>query len=90
MIGQPSRGDRDNLQALKIEQVRQFHNDFYTGENIVVVASGNVNHAEIVSAVERQFSSLPKSSGATIPNSEKPIYTPSLLFMRDDEMINSN
>jgi processing peptidase subunit beta len=90
MIGQPSRGDRDNLQSLKIEQVRQFHNDFYTGENIVVVASGNINHEEIVHAVERHFSSLPKSSGAITPNSERPIYTPSLLFMRDDEMINSN
>ena len=55
-----------------------------------VVASGNVNHEEIVSAVERHFSSLPKSSGVTTPNSERPIYTPSLLFMRDDEMINLN
>jgi processing peptidase subunit beta len=90
MIGQPSRGDRDNLQALKVEQVRQFHNDFYTGENLVVVASGNVNHEEVVSAVEAHFASLPKSSGATAPNSERPIFTPSLLFMRDDEMINSN
>ena len=90
MIGQPSRGDRDNLESLKIEQVRQLHNDFYTGDNIVVVASENVNHEEIVNAVERHFSSLPKSSGVTTPNSERPIYTPSLLFMRDDEMINSN
>lgn len=90
MIGQPSRGDRDNLPNLTIEQVRQFHNDYYHGDNIVVVATGNVNHQEVVDMVERHFSSLPKSSGATPANSERPVYTPSLLFMRDDEMINTN
>lgn len=90
MLGQPSRGDRDNLSALSVDHVRQFHADLYTGENIVVVASGNVNHEDVVDLVETHFSTLPKSSGATRNNTEKPIYTPSLLFMRDDEMINSN
>lgn len=90
MIGQPSRGDRDNLSSLTVEMVRQYHGDNYYGDNIVIVASGNVNHQDVVDLVESHFSSLPKTSGAATRNVEKPIYTPALLFMRDDEMINSN
>lgn len=90
MIGQPSRGDRDNLASLSVDQVRQFHSDNYFGDNILVVASGNVNHQDVVDLVESHFSSLPKSSGAPRANSERPIYTPALQMMRDDEMINSN
>lgn len=90
MIGQPSRGDRDNLPNLTVEQVRQFHSDNYQGENIVVIASGNVDHQDIVDMVESHFSSLPKSAGATKTNTEKPIYIPALQMMRDDEMYNSN
>jgi processing peptidase subunit beta len=90
MLGQPSRGDRDNLPSLTVDQVRQFHADNYYGDNLVIVASGNVNHEDVVDLVESHFSSLPKSSGAQRANSEKAVYTPSLLFMRDDEMVNSN
>lgn len=90
MIGQPTRGDRDNLPSLNVEQVRQFHNDNYHGENIVIVGSGNVNHQDLVDMVERSFSSLPRNSGAKVNNTEKPIYSPTMLMMRDDEMINSN
>ena len=90
MIGQPTRGDRDNLPNLNIEQVRQYHTDNYHGENIVIVASGNVSHEEVVDMVESHFNALPKASGATKTNTERPIYTPAIQMMRDDEMYNSN
>lgn len=90
MIGQPSRGDRDNLPSLTVDQVRDFHASTYTGDNIVIVGSGNVAHEELVDLVETHFSGVPKSSGSATPNTEKPVYTPALLFMRDDEMVNSN
>jgi processing peptidase subunit beta len=90
MLGQPSRGDRDALPGLNIDQVRQFHADNYYGDNIVIVASGNVNHQDVVDMVESHFSSLPKTSGAATVGKEKAVYTPALLFMRDDEMVNSN
>lgn len=90
MIGQPSRGDRDNLPNLTVEQVRQFHADNYHGDNIVIVASGDVDHQDLVDMVERSFSNLPKGSGSTTANSDRPIYIPALQMMRDDEMYNSN
>ena len=90
MIGQPTRGDRDNLANLTIDQVRQFHADNYYGDNIVIVASGNVSHQEVVDMVETNFASMPKGTHATPPNTERPIYIPALQMMRDDEMYNSN
>jgi len=90
MIGQPTRGDRDNLTNITVDQVRQFHTDNYYGDNIVIVASGNVNHQEVVDLVEAHFASLPKSTHSSPQNDEKPIYIPALQMMRDDEMYNSN
>lgn len=90
MIGQPNRGDRDNLPNLSADQVQQFHSDNYCGDNIVIVASGNVNHQDVVDMVEQHFSSLPRTGATSRPNSEKPIYTPAIQMMRDDEMYNSN
>jgi mitochondrial-processing peptidase subunit beta len=56
----------------------------------VVVGAGNLNHEEFVSQVNQHFANLPKQTAGTILNKEKPIYIPALLFIRDDEMYNSN
>ena len=89
MLGQPKYGDRDNLQNLNADHVREFHANNYYGDNLVVVGAGDVDHESFVQQVNDHFGSLPKLGGATV-NSEKPIYIPALLFVRDDEMYNSN
>ena len=90
MIGQPIKGDRDLTSTLGVDHLREFHTANYFGDNIVVVATGDVNHDQIVDAVDQHFASLPKKASAPLKNSEKPIYVPAILFIRDDEMINSN
>lgn len=40
--------------------------------------------------VNQHFSSIKKQSEVKVKNQEKPIYIPALLFIRDDEMYNSN
>lgn len=89
-MGQPRKGDRDNLYNLTADNVRDFHTTNYFGDNIVVVGTGNINHEEFVSQVDQHFTNLPKSTASKIRGKEKPIYIPALLFIRDDEMINSN
>ena len=49
MMGQPVKGDRENLQSLGADQLRNFHSTHYFGDNIVVVGAGNINHDEFVS-----------------------------------------
>ena len=39
-LGQPSTGIKDNVYAITPEQVKQFHNNFYVGKNIVVSGAG--------------------------------------------------
>lgn len=90
MIGQPKRGDRDLTQTIGVDQIRDFYNANYYGDNMVVVATGDVNHDQIVDKVEQVMSSLPKSSDVPRANAEKPIYIPAIMYIRDDEMVNSN
>ena len=44
MLGQPIKGDRDMTQQVTLENLREFHGANYYGDNITVVATGNVNH----------------------------------------------
>lgn len=90
MMGQPVKGDRDIIHTLKADHLREFHSTNYFGDNIVVVGAGNINHEEFVSQVNQHFSSLPKSTASKIKNQEKAVFNPAMLFIRDDEMINSN
>jgi len=90
MMGQPIKGDRDNVAALTEDHVRSYHNDNYYGDNIVVVATGNVTHDQVVDAVEGAFSSLKKSATSLAKNSDKCVYVPALMHIRDDAMVNSN
>jgi predicted Zn-dependent peptidase len=42
----------DVVPTLTANDVKEFHQNFYTGENIVVVATGKVNHSDVVDQVE--------------------------------------
>ena len=89
MLGQPIRGDRDNLQNLSVDDLRSFKAANYTGENMVVVGTGAIDHEAFVNQVAEMLGGITSSSGSQ-ENSNKCVYTPSLLMMRDDEMYNAN
>jgi len=90
MFGQPVKGDRDVTHTLGVDHLRDFHTANYYGDNVVVVATGDVSHDQVVDATEQHFSSLPKSTSVQRKGLDKPVYIPALLFLRDDEMVNSN
>lgn len=52
MMGQPVRGDRDNLRNLTLDQVREFHRNNYYGDNVVLAVVGDVDHQQIVDLAE--------------------------------------
>ena len=68
MMGQPVKGDRDHLQNLTADHVREFHSNHFVGDNIVVVGAGNINHEEFVDQVNQHFSTLQKQTSAKIKN----------------------
>ncbi len=90
MMGQPVKGDRDILHTLRVDHLREFHTTNFYGDNIVVVGAGNINHEEFVNQVNQHFASLPKQTSGKIKNRERAVFNPALLFIRDDEMVNSN
>lgn len=58
MMGQPIKGDRDLVHTIGVDHLRDYHGANYYGDNLVVIATGDVNHAAVVDAVEQNFSSL--------------------------------
>lgn len=89
-IGQPSRGDPDNNTNLTAETLDGYRAANYFGDNIVVVGTGGIDHDSFVDQVNQSFSSIGQTTSVERPNSEKPVYVPALLMIRDDEMINAN
>jgi processing peptidase subunit beta len=55
MLGQPIKGDADNLGNLTVDDLRNYHAANYFGDNLVVVGTGNINHDEFVSQVNNAF-----------------------------------
>ena len=72
MIGQPIKGDRDITQELGVDHVREYHTANYYGDNVVVVATGDVSHAQIVEQVEQAFAALPKTTSCLLYTSPSP------------------
>jgi len=92
MMGQPILGIRENIGNISRDQIVEYHKTHYIGPNIVVVGAGNISHEELVSSVDQHFGRLPNQipSGLEVKNSDLPFFTPSMLYMRDDEMANCN
>ena len=70
--------------------VTDFHERNYFGENMVIVGSGAIDHEQLVDLVEQHFSSIRRTSHKEMNNQDKCVYTPGLLMIRDDEMLNSS
>jgi len=90
MIGQPHKGDPDQLQNLTSEILDSHRAANFFGDNIVVVGTGGVDHESFVDQVNQAFSSIGQTTSVQRANEEKPIYVPALLMIRDDEMVNAN
>ena len=92
IMGQPSRGNRDNIGTLNATAINEHIEKTYAGRNFTVVATGAVNHEEVVAAAQKRLSKLPNAPAreTAFVNVEKPLLTPSYMVARDDEMANIN
>ena len=88
-LGQPSHGIRDVVYSITPDQIKEFHSNFYVGKNIVVAGAGNISGEALNNEVSNHFGSVPASKLSETPNSDQAYFTPSLLYQRDDEMLNT-
>lgn len=57
----PILGDIRNMETISRDMIEEYHNRNYVGENIYVVASGDINHDEFAATIENSFK-VPKST----------------------------
>jgi processing peptidase subunit beta len=58
MMGQPINGDADNVQNMTADVLNAYRSANYTGENIVVVGTGGVEHDAFVEQVNAAFGNI--------------------------------
>jgi len=92
MMGQPILGIRENIGVITQDMIKEYHATNYIGPNIVIVGAGDIKHEQLVELTEKAFGALPNQAptGIETRNTDKPLFTPSHLSMRDDEMHNVN
>jgi processing peptidase subunit beta len=86
-LGQPTLGTRDNVGSINAETIKKFVAANHHANNFAVVATGPVNHTQITELTQQHFGGL-VSSEAPLANTHQAMYTPSLMYIRDDEMAN--
>lgn len=50
-IGLPILGDIKNMETINRDMIEEYHNRNYVGENIYVVAAGDIDHQQFAKAV---------------------------------------
>lgn len=63
MLGQPIRGDRDNINNLTVDDLNNFKAANYTGENMVVVGTGAIEHEAFVNQVAEMLGGINATAG---------------------------
>jgi predicted Zn-dependent peptidase len=60
-MGRPVLGTEAIIRGMKRDALPGFMNTHYTPENMVIAASGNLHHEQVVELVQKHFADLPKA-----------------------------
>lgn len=88
-LGQPAAGNKDVVYSITPEQVKKFHHDCYVGKNIVISGAGAIDAVALTTEAGIHFGNVEAFNTSEVTNSDQSFFTPSLLFQRDDEMLNT-
>ena len=70
MMGQPVKGDPDQLVNLNADVLAAYRGANFFGDNIVIVATGGVDHDSLVDQVNQAFSSLGQTASSDKANND--------------------
>jgi processing peptidase subunit beta len=83
-------GPEDNIKSIKRPDLVNYVNTYYTGNRIVLAASGGVKHEDIVALGEKHFSGLASGNKSDpkliVASNSKPTFTGGYIEHRDDSM----
>lgn len=88
-IARPILGLVQNIKSVTRQQIVDFHDQNYTGENLLFVVSGNVKHADLTQSVQKHFGKMQKTKKITdlelLKNLERPKFVPRVSFIDGPE-----
>lgn len=82
-LGLPIEGTRETVKTFDQEITRNFHREFFTPENFIIAAAGNIEHARIVELAEKLFAS--KSQDQPFKNGE-PQLNPTIFLKKKRDL----
>ncbi len=59
-LGRPILGTIESVSKMTQKQIQQYYKERYSGNNLIVAAAGNVDHTELVEAVQELLGNKPK------------------------------
>ena len=71
-LGYPILGSLESVEKLSIPDLKTYYDRYFTPENIIVTAAGDVNHQELVEGVEKAFRDKKWSSPESPPSFPRP------------------
>jgi predicted Zn-dependent peptidase len=89
-LGYPILGLKDQVESFERHNVLEFFEQWYTGENLVITAAGNLSHAVLIDLIDRKFGSFGKrkTSREDIVPQEAPVVSSKIrAFEKDLEQI---
>ena len=60
-LGRPILGTKDTVEAITQERLRDHFRGAYAAENVIISAAGNLEHSQLLEALEKAFGSMPSS-----------------------------
>ncbi|KAM3583563.1 Mitochondrial-processing peptidase subunit beta [Umbelopsis sp. WA50703] len=85
-LGRPIAGTPESIQNITRDDLTNFIKNNYTGDRMVLVGAGNINHDELCKLAEQKFGSLPSGSSLSANLGKKPYFTGSEIRLRDDTL----
>lgn len=85
-LGRNILGTTDSIESFNRDLVMKYYRDFYTPDNIVIAAAGNLPHEELVELAERYFSG--HKGQRRLLNITSPSFTPArTVISKDTEQV---
>lgn len=81
-LGRSILGTRDNILSFNADTIKQYFQQFYHPERIVISAAGNLEHERILELIGPSFEAI--RNGGSLPDRDKPQIRPSVKIHRRD------
>ncbi|KAG2174211.1 hypothetical protein INT43_004232 [Umbelopsis isabellina] len=88
-LGRTILGPKENIQSLSRDDLANYIKTNYSGDRMVLVGAGSVDHDFLVNLAEQNFGNLPCKSNQPVGSkdlTDKPRFTGSEIRLRDDTM----